>query len=274
MEDSGSYRIQDISSNLDMELNRLKAQVELFWPKEMKHYLEFGLKDRMSLVELGCGPGFLIEKLLQRFPRQHIFGVEIDSFLVDYACKYLAERNFKGYKIIQGSILNTGLDENSFDFAISRLVLEHLPDPIQAVKEVYRILKPGGKVVFIDNDFEMHLATYPHIPELRELYDAYCRSRSAEGGHPRIGRRLPVLLKEGGFSNIDFEIISAHNTILGDEIFFKSEGVGIPTRLVEEGYLTSTLLGKISVQWRNMIKAANHAVVRHLYMAVGEKEPR
>lgn len=271
MDNQSSYQIKNISGNLEAEVNRLKAQVDLFWEKELKRYKEFGLEDGMSVIELGCGPGFVIEKLMAEFPRVNITGMEIDPFLVRYAGDYLQTNNFNRCQILDGSIMDTGLPENSFDFAVTRLVLEHLPDPVNAVKEVHRILKPGGKAVFIDNDFEMHIMTSPHVPELRELYEAYCRARYAEGGNPKIGRELPTILKKGGFSNIDFEIIGAHSGLLGDEKFFKSEGVGIPYKLVEAGYLTSKVLGSINVKWKKMIYDDSHAIIRQLYLGAGEK---
>lgn len=271
MNQQGSYQIKTIASNPEIEINRLKAQVELFWDKEFKHYIEFGLDDGMKVVELGSGPGFVSEKILEKFPNSKITAVEIEPFLIDYARKYLSEKGVNNCTIINGSIMDTGFQENSFDYAITRLVLEHLPDPVNAVREVLRILKPGGKAVFIDNDFEMHILAYPHVAGLRELYDAYCRSRYAEGGNPKIGRELPNVLKLGGFSKVDFEVICAHSEIMGNEIFLKSEGIGIPGRLVHDGFLTSKVLGKISVEWRNMIKNKNHAILRQLYLAVGEK---
>lgn len=274
MNHQSSYQIKTIATNVEKEINRLKAQVELFWDKEIKHYIEFGLKDGMSIAELGSGPGFVTEKILEKFPNVNVTAVEIDPLLADYARKYLSQEHFHRCKVIQKSIMDTGLAENSYDFAITRLVLEHLPNPVGAVQEVFRIIKPGGKAVFIDNDFEMHIMTYPHVAELRELYDAYCQSRYVEGGNPKIGRELPVILKKGGFSKIDFEVISAHSEIVGDEIFFKSEGIGIPSKLVQDGFLSSKVLAKISVGWRNMIKSEDHAIIRQLYMAVGEKLPR
>lgn len=266
-----SYQIESIAGNMEGEINRLKAQVELFWEKELKHYMEFGLSDGMAIVELGSGPGFVTEKVLEKFPNASITGVEIDPILVDYSKQYLAQKEFSNYEVIQKSIMETELMENSFDFAITRLVLEHLPDPLHAVREVYRILKPGGKAIFIDNDFEMHIMTSPNILELRELYDAYCQSRCTEGGDPKIGRKLPTILKRGGFSRVDFEIISAHSEIVGEEMFIRSEGIGIPSKLVQDGFLISKTLGKISLEWRNMMRSESHSIIRQLYMAVGEK---
>jgi ubiquinone/menaquinone biosynthesis C-methylase UbiE len=269
---SDSYQIQKVSGEQTVEIKRLRAQVDLFWGKELKHYREYGLRDTISVVELGSGPGFVTEKLLRVFPRLDMTCVEIDPDLVTYASEHLKKSGFRRYRIVQASIGDTGLPRDSYDFAIVRLLIEHLSDPVKALKEIYRILKPGGKVVLVDNDFDIHLATYPPIPELRELYEAYCQARCAEGGNPRIGRQLPGLLKKAGFTNIDFEIICAHNEIVGDEVFLKSQGVGIPSKLVQDGYLSSHLLGKISVQWRKMVKDENHVIIRQLYMSGGEKD--
>lgn len=270
MAQEGSYRIEKIASNLEGEINRLKAQVGLFWDKEVKHYIEFGLKDGLSIVELGSGPGFVTEKIIEKFSEVEVTAVEIDPVLVEYANKYLS-RYQRQVRIIQGSIMNTGLRDNSFDFAITRLVLEHLPDPVNAVREVLRILKPGGKAIFVDNDFEIHIMAFPRVPSLRDLYDAYCQSRISEGGNPRIGRELPCILKKGGFTQVDFEVISAHSALIGEEAFLKSEGIGIPSQLVSDGFLSSKALGTISVEWRQMIKSAEHSIVRQLYMAYGKK---
>lgn len=271
MDNNSSYQIKNIASNLKQEISRLGGQVDLFWKNELKHYKEFGLKDGMSVVELGCGPGFLLGKLLDEFPAIHVTGVEIEDTLVEYAQIMLAEKGYDRFDIIEGSILDIDLPDDSFDFAITRLVVEHLKNPLKAVMEVKRILKPGGIAVFVDNDFELHIMTCPHVPELRMLYDAYCRCRYDEGGNPKMGRELPELLYAGGFVDIDFEVISAHSVLLGDEMFFRSEGINIPSKLVKDGYLTSKELAKILVGWKKMIDDKNHSIVRQLFAAAGRK---
>jgi trans-aconitate methyltransferase len=76
----GSYQIKTIAGNVEKEIQRLKAQVDLFWEDERKHYVEFGLRDGLSIVELGSGPGFLTEKMLATFPQVKMTAVEIDPF--------------------------------------------------------------------------------------------------------------------------------------------------------------------------------------------------
>jgi ubiquinone/menaquinone biosynthesis C-methylase UbiE len=268
----GSYQIRTFASNVEKEIQRLKAQVDLFWEKESKRYVESGLRDGLNIVELGSGPGFLTEKILTAFPHLNVTAVEVDPFLIAYAKKHVSQKYAHQCEIIQSSIMDTGLTTNSFDFAITRLVLGHLPEPIGAIQEVLRIVKPGGKAVFVDTDLSMHMMTYPHIAELGELYHAYCQSRSAEGGNPKIGRELPALLKKGGFSKVDFEVICAHSEVVGDELFLASEGIGIPSKLVQDGFLSSKVLAKVTVEWRKLLKSPHHAISRLLYMAVGEKQ--
>lgn len=268
---SGSYQIESIANNVEGEINRLKAQVELFWNNEWNRYKEYGLASAETIIELGSGPGFLMEKLLTNIPLANVTGLEIDPLLANYAKDYLKKENEERWNIYEGNIMQTNLKDNTYDFAIIRLVLEHLPEPIKALEEIYRIVKPGGKVIVVDNDFEMHVMAYPPVLGLRELYDAYCEARFSEGGNPKIGRELPIILENGGFTNVKFDIVSAHSKILGDEMFFQSEGVGIPYKLMQDGFLSSKDLAKVSVGWRKMTLDKNHAMIRQLCLAVGEK---
>jgi SAM-dependent methyltransferase/acyl carrier protein len=258
--------------NVDQEIRRLKAQVELFWHKEARLLRTFGLRDGMKVLECGCGPGHVVEKLLTTFPACEVTGVEIDPFLVRKSKDMVAALGTGRGHILEQSITDLGFPDNSFDFVISRLVLEHLPDPVRAVKEVHRVLKTGGKAVFVDNDFDMHLRAYPDIPELRELYDAYCRCRTTEGGNPRIGRELPGLLMEAGFSRVDLEIVSAHSTVVGDEVFLKSEGSGIPAQLVKGGYLARDVMDRLARKWHSALHEKRHVFFRQLFVAAGEKQ--
>lgn len=261
-----SYDIASIAVDVGVEVDRLCAQVDLFWPQESRAYAQLNPGPGTSLIELGCGPGRLLERIREDFPGTEVTGLEIDPVLVGHAT-----RRLPGATVHLGSVLDTGLPSASFDIAVIRLVLEHLPDPHAALAEVRRILRPGGRIAVVDNDFELHLVTAPEIPELRELYQAYCRSRSAEGGNPTLGRQLPVLLEEAGFVDVGFEVVSAHSRVVGDEAFARSEGVSIAGRLVGGGHLSSRVLGRIAVGWRDVLRRPDHAVIRQLFLATGRR---
>jgi ubiquinone/menaquinone biosynthesis C-methylase UbiE/acyl carrier protein len=267
---NGSYKIKDFSSNIDAEVKRLKGQVDLFFEKEFKVYQEIGLKDGMKIIECGCGPGFLLLRILERLPQCQVTGLENDPYLFK-----LLNQNIKmvtsDVKTVERSITETGLDNNSYDIGICRLVFEHLPEPSLALLELFRILKPGGKLVIISNDFENHLITYPAVDELDLMYQAYCRSRIDEGGNPYIGRELPGLMEETNFINISFNAVCAHSKIDGDKAFLEAENVNISKKLVEKGYLQKEILQRLAEKWHTMIKSENHSMTRQLYIVGGKK---
>jgi ubiquinone/menaquinone biosynthesis C-methylase UbiE/acyl carrier protein len=266
-----SYKVNHFSLSTKSEVERLEAQVELFWKKELSLYKSLGLRNGMSIVECGCGTGIVGRKILQEFPESRITAFDIDPYLVETAKENAKNWGLENYEVFERPILNTELPDNKYDFAIARLVLEHLTNPADAIKEIYRILKPNGKAIFVDNDFEFHLRTYPDIPELKDLYGAYCRAREDDGGTPRIGRELPSLTKNSGFSNVDLHIVSAHNSIVGDSIFLKSEGSGIPAKLVKDGYLPSDTYVQIAKKWNTLLKTKGHSIFRQLFLCVGQK---
>jgi SAM-dependent methyltransferase/acyl carrier protein len=225
----------------------------------------------MSVLECGCGPGFMIGKISDVLPSCKAVGLEIDPALAAEARKTAEDSRGRRFEVVERSILDTGLPDGSFDFILVRLVVEHLPDPVAAMREVYRLLKPEGVAVFVDNDFDMHLQTFPRIPELDDLYDAYCRSREAEGGRPRIGRELPWLLEEAGYSDISLDVVGVHSYHTGDDAFLQAEGVGISARLVEDGFLAREKLDAIAEKWRALFENESHSFYRQLFAASGRK---
>jgi ubiquinone/menaquinone biosynthesis C-methylase UbiE/acyl carrier protein len=269
----GSYDVSNFAIDVEGEIQRLNAQVDLFWNQELALYQRLGLKDGMSVLDCGCGPGYVLEKLHTLYPSLRCTGIEVDSQLTAVAKRTVSEKGLNRCRVFLQSIAAMELPDDSFDFVVARLVLEHLPNPMLALKEVLRVLKTGGKAVFVDNDFDLHERTSPNSPALDELYDAYRRARRSEGGNPCIGRELPLLLKRAGYGGVDLHLLAAHNHVIGDAVFLKAEGSGIPVQLVKTGYLPSESLDQIAGQWRSMLTAKDHAIFRMLFAAVGEKTP-
>lgn len=271
MTHQGSYQVGSFASNTQAEIRRLNAQVDLFWPVESELLIRHGLSDGMRVLDCGCGPGRLIELLKRRLPNIQCVGVEIDPVLVETGKKYMEECALTDCSIQQGAAENPGVAQDSFDFIVTRLVIEHVPDPQKALRSLRSLLKPGGRLAVISNDFDFHLRTYPPVPELDELYQAYCASRRKDGGDPCIGRRMPHLLLESGFQLIACEIELAHNALTGDTPFLKAEGGGIPAQLVRSGFLKESVLDSMARSWREMLVAPVHSITRPLWLAVGER---
>jgi ubiquinone/menaquinone biosynthesis C-methylase UbiE/acyl carrier protein len=267
----GSYDISRFAIDTRGEVQRLNAQIDLFWKQEIALYQRLGLEDGLTVLDCGCGPGYLLEKLLALYPSLHGAGIEIDDQLMAIAKKTLIDKYPKRCSIFQQSITQLEFPDNSFDFVIARLVLEHLPDPTPALEEILRVLRMDGRAVFIDNDFDLHERTWPDSPALGDLYDAYRRARRSEGGNPCIGRQLPVLMRSAGFSGVDLQLLAAHSQVVGDNAFLKAEGSGIPAQLVKAGHLLPDSLNQIASQWRSMLTSQDHTIFRMLFAASGGK---
>jgi len=270
MTQTGSYNVASFATSMEAEIRRLNAQVDLFWALEYSLFKRYGLRDGMNVLDCGCGPGRLIELLKGQIPSLHCTGVEMDPLLVKAAGKIVADRGLHNCRIIQGTAEQPGVTEPVFDFVILRLVLEHVPDPVLALRSLSHLLRPGGRLVAIANDFEFHLRTWPPVPELDLLYEAYCASRRKDDGDPCIGRRLPQLMEQAEMRIIGYEIEVAHNAILGDKPFLKAEGVGIPAQLVRTGFLSEDVLEKMTRSWRAMLSEPDHSIMRPLFVIVGE----
>lgn len=104
--------------------------------------LDVGCGDGWSLtyIRKGCPEGFTLFPPKKRF--RNTCGIEMIHKLVEYAQK-------KGRNVIQGDIRYLVIEENAFDLIYTRHCLEHLDDPLQALKNITRMLKPGGTLLAI-----------------------------------------------------------------------------------------------------------------------------
>lgn len=269
---TGSYDVRSFAIDQDAEIARLDAQVDLFWPREAALYRRLGLSAGMAVLDCGCGTGRLLVRLHEEFPGLRCFGIDVDAELAGCAARRAGRVHPPAFAAARQSILNLEFPGDTFDFAVARLVLEHLPDPVAAAREVLRVLKPGGTAVFLANDFDFHLRTWPACPALEELYEAYRAARRRDGGNPCLGRQLPAVLANAGFGEVTLEVLSAHSRQAGDAAFLKAEGAGIPARMVASGQLAPDVLDRLAHQWRAMLAAPDHCMIRILFAAAAKKD--
>jgi SAM-dependent methyltransferase len=85
----------------------------------------------------------------------------------------------------------------SFDVAHARFVLEHVRDPGLVVRNMVRAVRPGGRIILADDDYET-LRLWPELAGLAAVWRAYRRTYDRHGNDPCIGRRLVQLLHHAG----------------------------------------------------------------------------
>lgn len=98
----------------------------------------------------------------------------------------------------EGDVLSPPIrDEEwgTFDVAHARFVLEHVPDPAAVVHHMARAVRPGGRVILADDDYDM-MRLWPEPPGFAPLWQAYQRTYDRHGNDPIVGRRLVQLLHQ------------------------------------------------------------------------------
>ena len=229
----GSYDFGRLSFKRE-ELVRLKKQALAGWDLEAAWLREAGLEAGMRVLDVGCGPGFLSEKIAQEFGGCEVVGLELDDDL--FAVATQVARNNPRLSVLKGNIYDTPLDPGGFDFACARLVFQHLDDPAAALHRIKDSLRPGGIVLIVDVDDSL-LALYPPPPRFEEIVEWSRDRQSAAGGDRLVGRKLPHLLGRAGFSGPRFKVVVVTSLDLGLDNFLDVAVSSRVRRAAEEGLI-------------------------------------
>ena len=240
--DKGSYDIGTMPGGVDRELTRLRDQALMMWDKEARNLQWLGLRDGMSVLELGAGPGFITEQLLEMLPNSTVTFVERDPLMVTQATSYLGDKYGGRLRMVEASVMDLGLDSDSYDFAYGRYLFQHLPDPVGAAKEVIRVLKPDGKLVICDIDDRAHIFTPEPEGEAKVILERLRADHAALGGNRMVGRELFRIMKAAGFGQFDIEAIATHSDIVGLAALGQVENSDEWKLLVEAGMITEAEL--------------------------------
>lgn len=197
---------------INAEVNRLQKQVDLGWEKEFRTLRWLGLEDGMRILDVGAGPGIFTERLLENLPNCTVTLLEPEHGFVEIAKESLSKYGNR-VEIKEQSIYKNDLENNYFDFVISRFVFQHLDDPVLASKEIYRLLRTGGIVAIIDSDRGMSGVREPDI--LKNERNILGRIEKKTRWNRELGRRLLRVLKASGFNDLDFEVVAIHSDIVG-----------------------------------------------------------
>lgn len=188
-----------IHGNSATERERLALMNQLINPGCLEA-LELGREKRV--LDVGAGTGQftrLMASLLS--PDARVIAVELNPDQVREALR-LTPHSANGCPIDFriGDAAALPLDESesgTMDLAHSRYLLEHVPDPAAVVAAMVSAVRPGGRIVLLDDDHEL-FRLWPEPAGVLAAWKAYYRSYYSQGTDPLIGRKLVRLLSDAG----------------------------------------------------------------------------
>ncbi|MDI3385314.1 methyltransferase domain-containing protein [Streptomyces sp. B-S-A8] len=164
-------------------------------------YLVGAVKPHMRILDVGCGPGTITADLAALVPEGHVTGVDAAPGVLEQARATAAERGLDNVEFAVADVHALGFPDDTFCVAHAHQVLQHVGDPVQALRELRRVVRPGGIVAVRDSDYAA-MTWHPHTPGLDDWLELYERVARANGGEPDAGRRLKSWALEAGFTDI------------------------------------------------------------------------
>ncbi len=182
---------------------RILSRVLLASTSSLFDRLEIG--PGMTCLDVGCGGGDVTLELARRVgPHGRVVGVDIDAGKLELARAEAAARPVGNVEYRAIDIRSESAGEG-YDLVYARFLLSHLAEPERVVAALAAHLRPGGRVIVEDVDFDGYFV-WPESPafdRFLELYRAVVRGR---GGDPEIGPRLPSMLLDAGFADVAMSV--------------------------------------------------------------------
>tara|TARA_B110000879_G_scaffold209784_1_gene298316 strand:- start:426 stop:1262 length:837 start_codon:yes stop_codon:yes gene_type:complete len=215
-----------IRQNVDSKIQGLYESRSL---QECAGFMLPKLKPNYKLLDCGCGPGQIATGFAKLLSEGEVVGIDANIEHVNKARALAEKNNLTNMSVHQGNIFNMPFEDNTFDVAFFHTVICNIHDPITALKEVNRVLKPGGIIAAREPDY----STSIWFPESNDLQLGLRALKNVQQGYSDalVGSKLKHYINKAGFSS--------------PEVSASCDTYGSPEKITEiASYLKAQLLSK------------------------------
>jgi ubiquinone/menaquinone biosynthesis C-methylase UbiE len=217
-------------------------------------YLLGHLTAEATLLDVGCGPGTITADLAGRVRR--VVATEINDDALAMGQAEAQDRGVLNIDFVVADVHALDFPDDSFDVVHAHQVLQHVADPVQALREMRRVCRPGGVVAARDSDYAA-FAWYPALAELDEWMTLYQKAARANRGEPDAGRRLLSWAHAAGFSEVTATSSTWCYATPEDRAWWGGMWADrilqsdLARQLLTSGQATASDLERISAAWRS-----------------------
>lgn len=194
-------------------LNNAEAQRTYVGMRRAKDWVPFllpHLKPGFDLLDCGCGVGSITLDLAELVAPGKVIGVDMDEGQLEIARASAQQRGLDNVTFEPGNVYELRFTSGTFDAVLAHTLLYHLSDPLRAIKELRRVLKPTGLAAISDDDFDT-LTLSPDHPNVHRITDIWKQVVLFNGGNPFYSRHLRSLMLEAGFARTEgFAVAAEH----------------------------------------------------------------
>lgn len=165
-------------------------------------YLVPHLGPGQRLLDVGSGPGTITAELARLVAPGETTALEINEAAAEVTRGGLAESGVSGVEVYVGDVHSMEFANDSFDVVHAHQVLQHVADPVAALREMARVVTPGGLIAVRDSDYAA-FTWFPEMPELTRWLELYDGAARANGGEPNAGRHLVAWAHAAGLERAE-----------------------------------------------------------------------
>jgi len=216
-------------------------------------YLAPHLRPGLDLLDVGCGPGSLTVDLAARVAPSRAVGLDASPAPLDEA-RALAAREQVAVEFAVGDVYRLEHADASFDVVHAHQVLQHLTDPVAALREMARVCRPGGLLAVRDVDYAA-TTWFPANPGLDRWLDLYGQVARGNGAEPDAGRRLLSWAHAAGLRDVAATTSAWCHATPAERTWWGSSWAGRATasafaeQAVASGLATTADLEAVAAAW-------------------------
>jgi ubiquinone/menaquinone biosynthesis C-methylase UbiE len=239
--DENFYKSQRIIEDADF-IPLLRNQTRLLWPLEKEVLVKHGLREGMKVADICCGCGDFALLIAKELKASIVTGIDHSAPAIEYAVRLQNEFNILNADFRLGDATALIMDDELFDFVICRLSLQIFSKPEEILKELNRILKPGGRLYLLGEDYDL-ITGYPNEEEIRTVYNKAGTYGTQIGMDLYNGKKLYSILSGIRMGNIkldyiNVDTINSDRRVFADMIaswrFFSAETIGKRLNITKE----------------------------------------
>lgn len=208
-----------------------------------------------TILDVGCGPGSISATLAELVPDGHVTAIDIVSDIVAAAHSLAASKGVKNMSFDVADAHKLPFEDGKFDVVHAHQVLQHVSDPLQALREMRRVVKKGGVVACRETD---SFSWYPALPVLKTWEMLTTKMASLEGRNPHPGGHIHVWAEEAGFARGNVEKSAGASSFSSDKereywggcMEQRARDSELARKAVEKGHCTREKLDEIADEWK------------------------
>ncbi|TFD78996.1 class I SAM-dependent methyltransferase [Cryobacterium sp. Sr8] len=218
-------------------------------------YLIPHLESGLTLLDVGCGPGTITVDLARRLAPGRVIGVDASAEIIEHAAGLAFDKGVRNAGFQVGDVYSLDFPDESFDIVHAHQVIQHVANPVAAMREIRRVLRPGGVFAARDVDYG-GVMYYPKLQGLSEWMTVYRDVHYWNGGDPDAGRALKAWARLAGFSAVESSasIWCFANAIerewWGESWAVRATESSFATHAIEAGVADLTELRAMAAAWR------------------------